>query len=190
MPLSDSFSLRRPQKILSLCDYTGNWSQPYEDDGYEVIRVDLAHGQDVRLLRTDQLGEIHGILAAPPCTVFASSGNRWTRSDDDMREGLSVVDACCRLILTLKPLWWCLENPHGTLSRYLGKPEATFQPNDYGADYTKFTCLWGRFRMPVKTPVPALAGSKMHRLAPGPDRAALRSETPMEFARAFFEVNP
>jgi hypothetical protein len=44
------FQLRRPQLILSLCDRTGNWSGPYEEDGYEVVRVDLEHGQDVRLL--------------------------------------------------------------------------------------------------------------------------------------------
>jgi hypothetical protein len=110
----------------------------------------------VRLLELP-VEPIHGILAAPPCTVFANSGARWSRSDDEMREGLSVVDACCRLILAAQPEWWCLENPHGILSRYLGPPTATFQPNDYGADYTKFTCLWGRFTMPDKAPVPATA---------------------------------
>jgi hypothetical protein len=38
--------------------------------------------------------------------------------------------------------------------------------------------------------VPATAGSKMHRMAPGPERAALRSVTPTGFARAFKEANP
>jgi hypothetical protein len=42
--------LVRPQLILSLCDYTGEWSKPYRDNGYDVVQVDLAHGQDVRLL--------------------------------------------------------------------------------------------------------------------------------------------
>jgi hypothetical protein len=39
-------------------------------------------------------------------------------------------------------------------------------------------------------PVEAVEGSKMHRLPPSPDRAALRSVTPGGFARAFFEANP
>lgn len=181
--------LLRPQLILSLCDHTGNWSQPYDDADYEVVRVDLEHGQDVRLL-TLPAKPVHGILAAPPCTVFAQSGARWPRTDDDMREGLSIVDACCRIILAARPAWWALENPAGKLSKYLGPPRMTFQPNQYGDPYTKLTCLWGEFNTPLKAPVPATEGSKMHRLAPSPQRAALRSETPHGFARAFFEANP
>ncbi len=52
-------------RILSLCDYTGNWSQPYVEAGYDVVRVDLQHGGDVRLLQKDT-SPVHGILAAPP----------------------------------------------------------------------------------------------------------------------------
>lgn len=57
------------RRILSLCDYTGNWSQPYTDAGYDVVRVDLQHGGDVRLLEKDQK-PVHGILAAPPLHMF------------------------------------------------------------------------------------------------------------------------
>lgn len=183
------FRLRSPQLILSLCDRTGAWSAPYDEAGYDVRRIEIEEGQDVRLLELPK-GHVHGVLAAPPCTVFANSGARWPRTDDEMREGLSVVDACCRIILATKPKWWVLENPAGKLSRYLGPPRWTFQPNDYGDDYTKFTCLWGDFNPPVKIPVPATAGSKMHFLSPSPDRAALRSVTPEGFSRAFYEVNP
>lgn len=181
--------LLRPQTILSLCDRTGNWSRPYEEDNYDVVRVDLADGKDVRLLELPNR-PIHGILAAPPCTVFANSGARWPRTDDAMREGLSVVDACCRIVIATQPKWWVLENPAGKLSRYLGPPVMTFQPNQYGDPYTKRTCLWGRFAIPSKTPVPATEGSKMHLLPPSSERADLRSITPPGFARAFFEANP
>lgn len=181
--------LVRPQLILSLCDRSGAWSQPYLDADYDVVRVDLHDGQDVRLLELPDR-HVHGILAAPPCTVFANSGARWTRSDDDMRDGLSVVDACCRIILATQPVWWVLENPAGKLSRYLGPPKMTFQPNQYGDPYTKRTCLWGNFTTPTKTPVPATEGSMMHRFPPSPERAALRSVTPAGFSQAFFEANP
>lgn len=186
---SAAFVLRRPQLILSLCDYSGVWSQPYEDDGYDVLRIDLKHGDDVRLLQLpDRI--VHGVLAAPPCTVFANSGARWERSERDMLDGLSVVDACCRIILAARPSWWVLENPAGKLSRYLGPPTMTFQPNEYGDPYTKLTCLWGSFNPPVRELVEATEGSKMHFVAPGPRRAEIRSETPAGFARAFFEANP
>ena len=181
--------LLRPQMILSLCDFSGVWSQPYLEDSYDVVRIDLKHGQDVRLLELPS-GPIHGILAAPPCTVFANSGARWERSDDEMREGLSIVDACCRIILATRPTWWVLENPAGKLSRYLGPPKMTFQPNEYGDPYTKLTCLWGDFTAPARTLVEATEGSKMHFIPPSPERAAIRSKTPEGFARAFFEANP
>lgn len=183
------FRLRRPQTILSLCDGSGAWSQPYVDADYDVMRVDLTTGQDVRLLELPSR-PIHGVLAAPPCTVFAQSGARWTRSEDEMREGLSVVDACIRLIYAAAPVWWCLENPVGKLARYLGPARMTFDPNDYGDPYTKRTCLWGTFTEPARSPVPATEGSKLHRLGPSEDRAAVRSVTPAGFARAFFEANP
>lgn len=176
--------------VLSLCDFTGEWSRPYRDAGYDVVQVDLQHGHDVRLLR--HVGPVRGILAAPPCTEFASSGARWWAAKDEalLLNGLSVVDACLRIILVHKPLWWCLENPVGRLRDFIGEPRMAFDPCDYGDPYTKRTLLWGEFRKPVMAPVPAIEGSKMHLLPPSPDRAALRSVTPAGFAKAFFEANP
>ena len=37
--------------IISLCDYSGNWSKPYKDNGFEVIKVDLKFGDDIRLFK-------------------------------------------------------------------------------------------------------------------------------------------
>ena len=88
--------------VLSLFDFTGNWSRPYRDAGYDVRQVDLQHGLDARLF-TALPYPVRGVLAAPP--------------------------------------------------------------------------------------MPATEGSRMHRLPPSADRASLRSETPMGFARAFFEAN-
>lgn len=183
--------------ILSLCDYTGIWSAPYKVAGYTVIQVDLARdGQDVRLM--EYVGKVHGVIAKPPCTHFAGSGARWWKSKGTaaLLEGLSIVDACLRFCLISKPAWWVLENPVGRLSRYLGPPTYTFDPCEFGDAYTKRTCLWGNFTPPLPVflgedrSVAAVEGSKMHRLPPSLDRAALRSVTPVGFARAFFEVNP
>ena len=188
--------------ILSLCDFTGNWSAPYSEAGYRVIRVDKkiainprrpnSYDGDVRLL--EYLGPVHGILAAPPCTMFASSGARWTRTEAEMLDALSIVDACLRFVAICKPAFWALENPVGKLSRYLGPPAMRFDPWWYGRvtgdDYTKRTCLWGNFNIPKRDAIQPRRGSAMHRLPPNENRAALRSVTPIGFARAFFEANP
>lgn len=185
-----------PQRIiLDLCAGTGAWSEPYVQAGYDVRRITLPD-IDVRLYEFP--GRVHGILAAPPCSMFANSGARWIRTFADMRDAISVVDACLRVIVAAQLagdlVWWALENPIGKVRRYLGPPQFSFQPNEYGDPYTKRTLLWGKFAPPIRTlieaPVAATEGSKMWRMAPSDDRAALRSVTPAGFARAFFEANP
>lgn len=180
--------------ILDLCGGTGSWSAPYSEAGYDVRVIDPLNGTgDVRLFEC-QKEPVHGILCAPPCTHLSGSGARWwkAKGDDALRDALSVADACLRVVWaqrrTLK--WWALENPVGRLSRFLGKPVATFNPCDYGDPYTKRTCLWGHFAEPTRNPVEPTEGSKMHRLPPSEERWRLRSMTPPGFARAFFAANP
>lgn len=153
--------------------------------------VDMKNGRDVRLLQRIRAG-VHGILAAPDCTDLAGSGARWwaEKGDGALLKALSLVDACVRIAWVQQPAWWALENPVGRLSRFLGPPQMTFNPADYGDAYTKKTLLWGRFTAPLKRPVPATEGSKMHRLPPSPERKALRSVTPAGFAQAFYACNP
>ena len=177
--------------ILDLCAGSGAWSKSYSDAGYEVRHIDLAAGQDVRLV-TFQKQKIHGILAAPPCTHLSGSGARWWKEKGPraLLEALALVDACCRLVLFHQPSWWALENPVGRLSRFLGPPVMTFQPWEYGDPWTKRTCLWGNFVPPAKTPVSPVEGGKIWKLSPSPERSTLRSITPPGFAKAFFKANP
>lgn len=186
----------RARLILSLCDLTGNWSRPYEEAGYEVVRVDLARdGQDVRLLRHPGR-PVHGILAAPPCTHFARSGARhWHRKGGaELLDGLAVVDACLRLVAICRPTWWALENPIGRLKDHLGPPHFRFDPCHFGDPWTKRTWLWGHFTPPVPLTCPSAVavaptlGDVTTRKS-GRDRAG-RSATPPGFSRAFFEANP
>ena len=177
--------------ILDLCGGTGSWSKPYADAGYDVRIIDpKIDGQDVRLFHKPE-EQIYGILAAPPCTVFASSGARWPRTDDDYIRGISVVDACLRLVVTTQPVFWALENPVGKLVRWLGKPRMYFQPCDYGDPYTKRTCLWGNFNPPTLHLVEPTEGSRMAAKYGGSSvrTKTMRSITPPGFARAFFEAN-
>lgn len=194
MPCAAASGARLKRTILSLCDYTGNWSQPYREAGYEVIQVDLQHGKDVVLL--PHLGTaVHGILAAPPCTHLARSGAQYweAKGESALREALAVVDACLRAVVIYRPAWWALENPIGRLKVYLGEPAHRFDPCDYGDPWTKRTWLWGQFAppMPLWSPsakkVPPVLGDVTTNGSKSKNR---RSATPKGFARAFFEANP
>lgn len=173
--------------ILSLCDYSGVWADPYREAGYNVIQVDIKQGQDVRLLA--RRSDVWGILAAPPCTVFSLAGNSaWTagkRSTADLLDALSVVDACLRQVALCRPRWWALENPRGRISQYLGKARFEFQPYQFGDSWTKRTCLWGEFNLPKPSPV-----TPTFSLVDRERNPQKRATTPSGFARAFFEANP
>lgn len=179
--------------VYDLCGGSGAWSRPYAEAGYDVRLVDLP--QDVRLLELPS-EPVHGILAAPPCTYFCRMRMcRGRPTDEQFREGLSVVDACLRIIAMTRPKWWSLENPQGYLTRWLGQPKLKFHPYEYGDPWTKRTWLWGDFVVPwsfVTQPAGAWvkehAGEHQRYLSAG--SAADNARTPPGFARAFFEANP
>lgn len=195
--------------VLSLCDRTGHMVEPWAEAGFECVCVDVQHsegehreglvtwvGADVRWWLPPRR-EFAVVFAFPPCTNLAISGARWFK-DKGLRglvDGLELVERC-RAICEWSGAPWMLENPVSTLSTYWREPDFTFDPCDFGAyleppgdAYTKRTCLWtgNGFTMPEKRPVFPHKGSQMHLLAPSPDRADKRSETPRGFARAVFE---
>lgn len=183
--------------ILSLCDISGNWSAPYKEAGYQVLQIDLQLGDDIRFL--EYPGNVHGILAAPPCRVFCRPGARlWKQwGDEGLAEGLALVDACLRFVAICKPEWWALENPPGRLRKHLGDPAYSFHPHHHGDPYTKHTYLWGEFSIPERhevTPEPY-----PDHLPPGRRDSTSRmssswrnqrSATPTGFAKDFFDANP
>lgn len=178
--------------ILDLTGGTGSWSNPYKKAGYDVRLITLPK-YDVRLFKS--IKNVYGILAAPPCNHLAGSGARWwkQKGKKTLLESLSIVDACMRIILISDPEFWCLENPVGRLSKFLGKPKMYFNPCDYGDAYTKKTCLWGEFNIPKKNFVEPefIVYKDGNRFAKnyGWSTNKNRSVTPSGFAKAFFKAN-
>lgn len=190
--------------ILDLCGGTGSWSKPYKENGYDV-RVITLPKDDVRSYTPPK--NVYGILAAPPCDQFSFA--KTTGKPRDLKSAWSIVNACLNIIAqcnriktpyakttTLK--FWCLENPHGLLKRYLGIPAYVFNPYDFGDNYKKQTHLWGWFNQPKKKPIDCKA-NKFDRLLTKEihpeyygllDRKERRAITPQGFAKAFYKANP
>lgn len=183
--------------IVSLCDESGNWPKWYSlnSEEYEVVLVDQRNGNDVLFWEPDR--QPYGVLAAPPCTMFSNAGARWERSEEDMGRACDIVRACLRICKSAES-FWCLENPRGTLNRYVpevGPLQMEFQPYEYAGwleeseqvtnAYTKRTGLWGNFSWPTPKIVYPTKGA-LHNITRS---AHLRSKTPLGFARAFYENN-
>ena len=202
--------------VISLCDYSGVWSQPYRDAGYDVLQIDLKLGSNALLFPSapsevgrfprefadikPYVGKTRAVLAAPVCTVFSGSGAKHTRTDEDIIKGLQLVDASYRIAYATKAEVFALENPVGKLIKWLGNPLLRFQPHHYAgwADdpgseaYTKRTVLYGWFNNQLeRKDVEPVDGSKLWRQYGGKSERTkeMRSITPQGFSRAFYHAN-
>lgn len=200
--------------VLSLCDYSGVWSQPFADAGNRVIRVDVQHppGESdwsnnvqtvgVDISRFDIAFTPDIVLAAPPCTCFCRPGARWWKRQDESGQtakDIATFRACLRLCRKAR-LYWALENPpgrHRQLIPELGLPSWQFQPFEFGDPWQKQTYIWGTAARPMATkivqPPPTRRtpnGKKQGRISFMSGSAKNeRSETPQGFAKAFYEAN-
>ena len=173
--------------ILDLCSGTSAWSAPYKEAGYDVRNITLPD-YDVRLYKPPE--NVYGILAAPPCTYFCQMRMcRGRPTDEQFAQGLSIVDACLRIVLVCKPKFWALENPQGYLKQWLGEPAYIFQPYEFGHNYSKKTWLWGNFFPPFKKFTYSSHKKRVICNLTGKNRQEKRSITPSGFALAFFESN-
>lgn len=134
------------KRLLSLFDYTGTWSAPFWDAGWDVFMVDLQHGQDIASFDCASIiedfledGLIDGLIAALPCTEFTVAGSRhWARKDDDGTTDAAVHLAMqtIRTIEFVKPDFWAIENPNrGRIPKivpFLDKSDFSFHPADFG----------------------------------------------------------
>ena len=130
--------------ILHLCADTGSDSYPYsQDPDYEVIRV----GSDIGVENYHPPQGVYGIFANPVCTEFSTARKGGLARDTEV--GMFLVNECMRIIKECNPVFWVIENPaRGALKNYLGKPQFTYQPYQYGSPWSKHTALWGKFNIP------------------------------------------
>lgn len=221
--------------ILDLCGGTGAWSKPYADNGYRVHVITLPDYDVNNVGITDRelifygartvkqpairvkLAQVHGVLAAPPCTVFSLANTRSTYElRPDWQQGLITVQSCERIIRACMAkgytAFWALENPFGHLRKFLGVPRYTFEAWWFDAEvaFSKRTDLWGYFKTPKRLVAdedrPARLSNQhrdQHRQTKAwyspevpaeyrhlaLDRAAIRAITPTGFARQFAKAN-
>lgn len=199
---------------LFLFDKSTVMARPWANAGYDCYCVDIQHpkgetrdgniirvGADMRRYVPPFVRQWVFACAFTPCTDTAVSGARWFKG-----KGLYALADSIELFarsadtLDLTGAPGFIENPIGTLSSYWRKPDHIFHPwqfahIDPAANYTKATCLWGfnGFQMPagLLQPDPTLPepDDRIHKAAPGDDRADFRSATPPGFPQAVYDAN-
>jgi hypothetical protein len=198
--------------ILHLCADIGSDSQPYADNGYNVIKI----GKDIGVENYTPSDDVYGVFANPVCTEFSIARDGKPR---DTEAGLFLVHHCQRIINSCSPKFWVIENPAtGRLKDFLGEPTYKYEPWWYGSPWTKKTALWGNFTIPLRKytawedvpkneelyirpnrPKPSLAFLHKSAIDLIPefvrfkqfvnDDMSFRSLCSQNFAQAFYEVN-
>lgn len=154
--------------LIDLFDHSGHAAEPYRKNGWHVIQVDIKHGIDI--LTWDYKNEILkavmdnwvystgpqiGILAAIPCTDYATSGAKhFTKKDANGETAKSqlLVDKTYDIIQFVKEHWslmfWKIENPRTrihTLNPWIGKITQKFNPCDFAGYIPISECLIEQF---------------------------------------------
>jgi hypothetical protein len=202
------------KRILIACEFSGTVRRAFTDRGYHAWSCDLLPAEDrsnrhitgdVRDVLNDGWDML--IVAHPPCTRLCNSGVRWLvtpppgRAHADLWRELDDGAALFSTLWNAPVPRVAVENPvmhRHAKERIAGyQPAAqSVQPWEYGDWETKRTCLWLRGLPPLvptyRTIAAARAGlgqtgepvARVHRMAPGVDRAKERSRFFGGIARA------
>jgi len=140
-------------KVLIACEYSGAVRDAFLKNGHNALSCDLLptdspgphyQGSILDILYQDQWDLM---IAHPPCTFLAVSGNRWLYNKDgskneerweNRRLALDFVQALMDAPISRI----VIENPVSVISSEIRKPDQIIQPWQFGDEAQKATCLW------------------------------------------------
>lgn len=177
-------------KVLVACEFSGIVRDAFIARGHDAVSCDIIPSeQPGPRIQDDVLKHLSDgwdlMIAHPPCTYLAVSGNRWMKDNPQrarMREDalqfvLSLMNAPIEKI--------CIENPKSVITSHIRKSDQIIHPWMFGHGEKKETHLWLK-NLPklVATDVVAGRAPRVHYMGPGPERAKNRSRTYLGIAIA------
>lgn len=193
-------------RVLVAGEYSGTVRGAFERKGHDAISVDLLpteipgqhyQGDIFEFLAKDSNFDL--MIAHPPCTYIANSSSQWfhhpldthlaekdrrvhPKYPDRWRNQVKGLSFFIRLQeLDIPKI--CIENPIPLKRcvKAIGKYDQIIQPYQFGAPFTKATCLWLK-GLPLLQPLPEsqwvpkhLRQDSCHKMSPGPDRGKERA---------------
>ena len=179
-------------RVLVACEFSGVVRDAFLARGHDAWSCDLLPTESDpyrHYWKRDLFDVIQDgwdlMLAFPPCTRLCVSGARWfekykVEHDEAAEFFMKLANAPVDRI--------AIENPVGVMSTRWRKPDQIIQPWQFGHGETKATCLWLK-NLPQLKPTNIVDGreARIHRMAPGPNRARERSRTYQGIADAMAE---
>jgi len=166
-------------KWLVACEESGEVRDALIRHGHDAVSCDILPsarpGPHIQAdVMTLDLSQYDGVIAFPPCTYLAVSGNRWYAGTPQREEGLALV----RYFIDAPVERMAVENPIGVISSRIRKPDQIIQPWQFGHGETKATCLWLKnLARLIPTCVVEGREQRVWRMAPSATRSRDRSRT-------------
>lgn len=149
-------------RVLIGCESSGKMREAFRRRGHEAWSCDLLpaddgsdwHFQmDVRLVLAAMRGYFDLFIVHPECTYLSSSGLHWNKRRP---ERALLTEAAVKFAIEMIEgdhgiPRVVMENPIGCLSTRYRKPDQIIQPNQFGDDASKATCLWIKGDVPKLT---------------------------------------
>ena len=141
-------------KVLVACEESQVVTKEFRLLGHEAYSCDIldCSGNNPEWhIKDDVLNHINSkwdlMIAHPPCTYLAVSGNRWLYNKDGSKNKQRWENRLISLkfvedLLNAPIKYIALENPVSVISSQIRKPEQIIQPYMFGDEATKTTCLW------------------------------------------------
>ena len=142
-------------KILIACEESQTITKEYRKLGLEAYSCDVldcSGGHPECHIKGDAIKEAYSgkydlMIAHPPCTYLAVSGNRWLYNKDgskniDRWKNRELALDFVRELMNAPINKIAIENPVSCISSQIRKPDQIIQPYMFGDEATKTTCLW------------------------------------------------
>lgn len=179
------------KRILVACEESGIVTKALREKGVRAFSCDIEptsgeHPEWHIQKHVESILHIHwtAIIGFPPCTHLASSGARWfkeKRADGRQQQAIDFFFWLARS----QSHFTAIENPIGIMSTEYRKPDQIIQPWQFGHGETKATCLWLKNLPKLKsTDIVEGRETRIHSMAPSPERSKLRSKTYQGIANA------
>lgn len=150
-------------KVLIACEESQAVCKAFRAKGHEAYSCDIIEpsgghpewhilGDAIEALKggviTTMDGQTHDVgkwdllIAHPPCTHLAASGERWfAKGNKPLYLRFESAAFFLRFAEADIPKI-CVENPVGKMSTYFRRPDCIIQPYEFGHHARKKTCLW------------------------------------------------
>lgn len=178
-------------RVLVACEYSGIVRSAFSARGHEAWSCDLlpteSPGNHYQGDVMNILGDNWDLMVAhPPCTFLTNAANRWLYEDCATGTAEQRLYSRAEAIQFFQRLQQApvariaIENPepHPFVIQQVGKYSDKIKPEWFGVPEKKGICLWLKNLPPLLSTliIPAdQCSAKVHRMAPGKDRAKMRS---------------